>query len=295
MNILFTYLLYFIVSVAGEEPSVSETLSLTELHTSSASRRKMVLLSPPRASTSESTSTSSSDGHFVLFHTDRLHDLVKPLACPECNTTAPHITETAVKGYAVQVQLSCDACDSKLSTVYSSPQLPVRDNPTRQPYMINHLAVLAAREGGINQTGLVRLTTLMNVKGGIHSKTFSSISDVLKQKLVYGTACDALMAAHETVHRMYREVYGECDGPRQLSVSYDGSWKTRGFHSLFGVGFVVEVLTGLVIDYVIRSKYCVECELVGKKLKGDEKVQWQELHQDNCDEEEGQLYDPGAW
>ena len=95
---------------------------------------------------------------------------------------------------------------------------------------------------------------------------------MLKQKLVYGTAYDALMAAHETVHRVYREVYGECDGPRQLSVSYDGSWKTRGFHSLFGVGFVVEVLTGLVIDYVIRSKYCVECELVGKKLKGDEKV-----------------------
>ena len=39
-----------------------------------------------------------------------------------------------------------------------------------------------------------------------------------------------------------------------------------GFHSLFSVGFVFEVLPGLVVDYTIRSIYCVECTLVGKKL-----------------------------
>ena len=82
---------------------------------------------------------------------------------------------------------------------------------------------------------------------------------------------------------MHRDIYGESDGPLELSVSYDGSWKTRGFHSLFGVGFVIEVLTGLVIDYVVCSKYCVECSLVGSKLSGDDKVQWQELHKDSCD------------
>ena len=88
----------------------------------------------------------------------------------------------------------------------------------------------------------------MNIKGGIHSKTFSSISDTLKQKLVYGTAHDALMEAHKNVRRVHQDIYGECNGPLQLSVSYDGSWKTRGFYSLFGVRFVIEVLTGLVID-----------------------------------------------
>ena len=281
---LFLYLLYFIVSVAAEEPSISEPLSLSDLHTSSASQRKIVLLSSPRSSTSETTPTAtSSDSHFVLFHTDKLNDFVKPLACPECGTAALRITETAVKGYAVQLQLSCDMCSAKLSTVYSSPQLPVCDNPTRQPFLINRLSVLAAREGGVNQTGLVRLTTLMNIKGGLHSKTFSSISDMLKQKLVYGTAYDALVEAHENVRRVHQEIYGESNGPLQLAVSYDGTWKTRGFHSLFGVGFVIEVLTGLVIDYVIRSKYCVECELVGKKLQGEEKEQWQELHREHCD------------
>ena len=49
------------------------------------------------------------------------------------------------------------------------------------------------------------------------------------------------------------------------------------------MGFVIEVLAWLVIDYAICSKYCVECELVGKKLEGEEKEQWQDIHQDHCD------------
>ena len=70
-----------------------------------------------------------------------------------------------------------------------------------------------------------------------------------------GTSYDTLHEADSVVHRVYRDIYGVHDGPLQLAVSYVGSWKTRGFHSPFRVGFVIEVLTGLVIDYTIRSKY----------------------------------------
>ena len=49
------------------------------------------------------------------------------------------------------------------------------------------------------------------------------------------------------------------------------------------MGFVIEVLTGLVIDYTVRSKYCVECELVGKTFARDDKERWQQLHKDSCD------------
>ena len=214
---------------------------------------------------------------------DKLHDLLKPLVCPQCNVAGLSVLSTDAKGYAVHLLLTCDNCGVTLSSEYSSPQIAAGDNPTRQPYVINHLAVLAAREGGMNHTGLVRLTSMMNVKGGLHHTTFNTISDTIKQKLVYGTAYDTLVESRSIVRRVHTDIYGESDGPLQLSVSYDGSWKTRGFHSPFGVGFVIEVLTGLVIDYAIRSKYCVECELVGKKLNGEEKELWQQLHEDHCD------------
>ena len=266
---------------SGEVEETSVTL--TDLQSTSASRRRIVLLSPQRDVSATASTTDCADDNFILLHMDKLQDIVKPLTCPRCSEADLHVTSTDTKGYAVHLLLVCGHCDVKLSSEYSSPQLPTSDNPTREPYTINHLAVLAAREGGINQTGLVRLTTMMNVKGGLHHKTFSSISDTIKHKLVYGTAYDPLHEAHSVVHRVYRDIYGEHEGPLQLSVSYDGSWETRGFNSPYGVGFVIEVITGLVIDYAIRSKYCVECELVGKKLEGEEKDQWQELHQDHCD------------
>ena len=44
---------------------------------------------------------------------------------------------------------------------------------------------------------------------------------------------------------------------------------------------MIDTLTGLVIDYAVRSKYCVECEQVGKQLSGEELEMWK-LHVDQC-------------
>ena len=35
-----------------------------------------------------------------------------------------------------------------------------------------------------------------------------------------------------------------------LAVSFDGSWMTRGHKSLYGIGCVVDIVTGFVIDFV---------------------------------------------
>ena len=39
--------------------------------------------------------------------------------------------------------------------------------------------------------------------------------------------------------------------------------------------------TGLVVDYAVLLKYCVECELVGK-LSGEEAETWKQPHADQC-------------
>ena len=41
-----------------------------------------------------------------------------------------------------------------------------------------------------------------------------------------------------------------------IAVSFDGTWLTRGFCSLYGIGAVIEVQSGLVIDFVVLSLYC---------------------------------------
>ena len=126
------YILYFTVAVEVEETSF-EFVSLIALHEVSASRRKMILLSSP--SEPERPTAATADDHFVMFHTQKMNELVGSAACPHCNTSALHVTDTNTKGYAVQLHLTCEHCDAELSSVYSSPKLPTSDNPTRQPFI----------------------------------------------------------------------------------------------------------------------------------------------------------------
>ena len=129
----------FIVSATDEVTPNDSYLSLTSLHSASASHRKMVLLSPPDKLVETVSTSAPPDDHFVLLHTAKLNQLVGTLACPQCSTAGIRVAETDVKGYAVQLCLICDTCGTDLSSVYSSPKLPTCDNPTRQPYMCGGL------------------------------------------------------------------------------------------------------------------------------------------------------------
>lgn len=60
-----------------------------------------------------------------------------------------------------------------------------------------------------------------------------------------------------------------------VKVTYDGSWHTRGHSSNVGIGIVIDVLTGLVLDYVVLSKYCTWCSLAEKRF-GDKKTEFDE-------------------
>lgn len=67
-------------------------------------------------------------------------------------------------------------------------------------------------------------------------------------------------------------------------MSYDGSWHKRGFTSNYGIGCCIEVITGLVIDFEVLSKFCSLCEQ-NKELYGDGSEVfelWYEEHKPNC-------------
>ena len=65
-----------------------------------------------------------------------------------------------------------------------------------------------------------------------------------------------------------------------ISVSHDGTWHKRGHTSNYGVGCVIDILTGLVIDFEVISKYCHTCSLTEKTLgkESPEYAFWYEGH-----------------
>ena len=65
----------------------------------------------------------------------------------------------------------------------------------------------------------------------------------------------------EAVQSSYKDIGVTPDekGILDIAVSYDGSWQKRG-HSLHnGVGVVIDLLTGLPIDFAVLCNFCNQC------------------------------------
>lgn len=60
------------------------------------------------------------------------------------------------------------------------------------------------------------------------------------------------------------------------TVSGDGSWRKRGFSSLFGFVSLIGWFTGKVVDVLVKSKYWK------KRSDTDEYKEWAKTHEDEC-------------
>ncbi|GFV42047.1 uncharacterized protein TNCV_1569141 [Trichonephila clavipes] len=113
------------------------------------------------------------------------------------------------------------------------------------------------------------------------SKTFNSY----KAKVLNGHLVGSNQLLLD-VRKNVREAYGSKNDKNNvdIGVSYDGSWLTRGHTSNTGIGCVIDLLTGFVIDYEVMSKRRGECEQIKFALEEDsaEFRIWYEGHQYVC-------------
>ena len=67
------------------------------------------------------------------------------------------------------------------------------------------------------------------------------------------------------------------DGVLDIAVSFDRAWHRRGHSSHVGLAVVIDVLTGLPIDYEVLCNFCVKC-----KNATDDKVELNKKHAPDC-------------
>ncbi|GFW81934.1 uncharacterized protein TNCV_2886081 [Trichonephila clavipes] len=102
---------------------------------------------------------------------------------------------------------------------------------------------------------------LFSMAIGIHAMDKKTFSKCLHK--LYEEKCsfkeDILEISRKVVRKHHEDLLGTANGVIDITVSYDGTWQKRGHSSLYGIGIVINILTGLIIDYEILSKYCPEC------------------------------------
>lgn len=72
---------------------------------------------------------------------------------------------------------------------------------------------------------------------------------------------------------------GQSEG---ITVSGDGSWRKRGFFSLYGITSLIGWFTSKVIDLLVKSKYCKSCEFWKSKEGSEEYEEFCEAHKKSC-------------
>ena len=217
-----------------------------------------------------SPSTSSFDVHmgFITVSKASLNHLLESLLCSVCMQGNMSLGPLHLKnGMCMTYNVLCSLCGNEKRLATDSPD--ASDNLTRR-------TVLACKDTGISFEQLERFWGVTDTDG-MNRKRF------YEEKRKIETDCNEKIRLHfDSVCKFVREKYESQpdyvpseDGILDVVVTFDGTWQKRGRTSHNGVGVVIELLTGFVIDFECISNFCAECE----KHKNDD--EWMQSHRDS--------------
>ena len=137
---------------------------------------------------------------------------------------------------------------------------------------------MASRNIGVGYQGLIRFCGALNMPFPMRQKAYQD------HVMAVRDACEE--AANESMQNAVNEVKGfyeeEQDNLHRIGVSGDGTWRIRGYKSLYGVVSILSITNGKVLDTEVMSKECRECMQWEGKEHSDSFNDWWESHQHAC-------------
>ncbi|XP_055950897.1 uncharacterized protein LOC129984987 [Argiope bruennichi] len=243
----------------------------------SASAKKLGLF----PSTSSSTSNVTEKNSYIMMNNDMWSSLLSNIKCSECDMCSLDVESNGEYGFSTKIELKCKNCNKIFSSIFSSPR-----EKDSKCFEANKKLVEAFLKIGKGHAAL----EIFSMAIGIHAmdkKTFSKcLHQLYDEKQTHKD--DILEVSRKIVRKKHQElssaVEENLDDAIDITVSYDGTWQKRGHSSLYGIGIIVDILTGLIIDFEIISKYCPECTTAKRDLgeKSPEFSIWYKTHKSDC-------------
>ena len=211
----------------------------------------------------------------VIARVAKLSELVTGLPCPSCRS--PTLAVRAVNcalGLVCRLQ-TCTSCDGVVNTTYSSDR--IGGTAGHLPFVVTRAVVSASLDMGVGHSGIVKLCRYLDMNT-VSQNTFDAHSQAIVEASMV-VADNILTDAAKVVRQVYPSVAATDsdadDDIIDLAVSYDGSWMKRGHTSAYGIGCVIDTLTGLVLDLTILSSYCQACSCAEARCGGRDTAQYQ--------------------
>ena len=186
------------------------------------------------------------------------------------------ILEGCSQGLSVKLQITCENCHLYCSEQFTSGRL---SNSNRVPFEVNTRAVLAFRNIGCGFSAMRDWFSNMNfpncMSKDAYCSSHSKLGDASK-----ATFEEILASSRKAIKTAYKDVgvIPDEQGILDVAVSFDGSWQKRGHSSHNGMASVIELMTGLPLDYEVLSNYCQKCKLA----EGEKSEEYMSKHSKNC-------------
>lgn len=206
-------------------------------------------------------------------------NLLQKVPCSDCHLYKLNVLKHNSFGFSSKLELVCESCTKSYGYAYTSD----REAPTNK-FDINSKLAAAFLSFGKGHAALENFSKILGTPC-MDRKTFATnLEDLFKKS--EATTVEMLRVSREIV----REANLDMDQSKlhdnilDITVSYDGTWHKRGHTSLYGIGIVIDVVTNLVVDFHVLSKYCHECKITAKNL-GESSPEfhiWKSSHAETC-------------
>ena len=141
----------------------------------------------------------------------------------------------------------CTSCDTVLNLTLSSDRIG-ETQASNSLFVVVRSVVSATMDMGVGYAGLEKFSRYLDMPM-MTRNTFLKHQNVISDASMR-VVNDVMCESAQIVRNVYKRLDPSIDesGVMDLMVSFDGSWMTQGHSSLYGIGCVVEMVTGLVID-----------------------------------------------
>ncbi|XP_044588919.1 uncharacterized protein LOC123268103 [Cotesia glomerata] len=222
--------------------------------------------------TTEDVIIGNTYGYCILEFFSVFTALSSVIVCSTCKKSI-NFSRTAARGLGFQITLKC-SCPNE-HYINLSPSI-------NKAFEINRRIVAVMRLLGVGREGINIFCSMMDICHGVSISMYYLCMDQL-YKAASSVYESVISKAVEEEKELMQKHEPDTDSTH-LTVSGDGTWKKRGFNSLFGVTTLVGKYSKKVIDTVVKSSFCQGCNLWKGKKNSDIEAynDWYEEHQDTC-------------
>lgn len=187
--------------------------------------------------------------------------------CKNCNSDIT-FRERNPRGLGFKIIIACPNC----------PEVVIPScKYIRNAYEINRRIVLAMRLVGVGLNGIMKFCAFMELPRPVFQSFYDKLVDMIS--IATSAVRDSSLKKAAQKEKKMTEEHGQSAG---ITVSGDGSWRKRGFSSLFGITSLIGWFSGQIVDVEVKSKYCKSCEQWKKKLDTCDYDEWHKTHADVC-------------